>query len=158
MARVRRLILPDALRPIWPVDALAVHVRIVRGTEGYLPTVGVQHGVPPGAVQMFGGEGLVGVLLSALFVVLTPLLLPVAFLVRLLLRRPWWLEARHGGEVMRWRVRRWSDTRRAAAEIAAALEQGRTPSPANAERVLYWGRQSERERRDAELGFYPRKR
>lgn len=136
--RVRRLVLPDALRPFDVSEAFS-RSWVVRGNESFV-TVGVQHGVPPGNVQMFGSESLAGLLVSIVLLLLLPLLLPIAFVCRLLPGRPCWVEAKRGGLIMRWRARGWSEAGRVADEVAEALEAGvRDPSPRGSERVYYWG-------------------
>jgi hypothetical protein len=136
---VRRLILPDALR-IEPFEAFPRRWVVARGTETRLLTVGVQHGVPPGSVQMFGAEGLVGIVVWVLLLLLAPLLVPLALLMKLALRRPWWVEAKSGGQIMRWRVRGFRNAARTVDAVAEAFEAGtRDPSPRWGERVHYWG-------------------
>ena len=89
---------------------------------------------------MFGAEGLMGILLWILVLVLSPLLIPLAFVTKIVLRRPWWVEAKSPGQIMRWRVRGWSESGRVVEDVAKALEAGvREPSPSGAERVQYWG-------------------
>lgn len=133
--KVRRLVLPDALR-IEPFEAFSPDWR-EHGTGRYLDTSSSQHGMPAGN---FGVEGLVGIVLWLIVVVLMPLILPLAFLVKIALRRPWWVEARRAGQTMRWRVCGFREADRAAADVADALAAGiREPSPPGGERVYYWG-------------------
>jgi hypothetical protein len=137
--KVRRLLVPDAIRP------------------RFLDPGGQ---LSPDLQGVVGAEALAVVVIAILFLLVAPLLIPIAVAGKLLLRRPWYVEAKTAGAVTRWRVPRWSETGRVVDEVARALEQGvAEPKPRGAERVTYWGRMTKKRRRqieDAEQGFYPR--
>lgn len=137
--RVRRLLVPDVIRP--------------RFLDPGGPTSDELEGV-------IGAEGLAVVVIWILFLLVAPILVPIAILGKLLLRRPWYVEARTAGAATRWRVQDWGETQRVVDEVARALEQGvREPRPRGAELLTYWGRMTKKRRQeieDAEQGFYPR--
>jgi hypothetical protein len=67
-------------------------------------------------------------LLSELFLLV--LLLPLVLLVRILLRRPWTVEATHGGKVLlSERVRGWEESGARVREIAVMYQRGQGAYP-----------------------------
>jgi hypothetical protein len=67
---------------------------------------------------------LVLVFLPYVFFVFELLVLPLVFAYRVLLRKPWTVEARTGSERRRWRVVGWRRAGEVRDEIARALERG----------------------------------
>jgi hypothetical protein len=67
---------------------------------------------------------LVLVFLPYVFFLLELVVLPLVFAYRILLRKPWTVEARGDGERNRWRVVGWRRAGEVVDEIAGALERG----------------------------------
>jgi hypothetical protein len=144
---VRRLILPDALRPGLPSLA----------TTGFDVQTGGRASSAQAQANLMNALG--GIFVALVLLVVGPILLPLVILFRRAFERPWWVEARSStGAVKRWRVRGWDESARVADEVARALERGeQEPKPAGAERVTYWGPKSRLEDEEGQ-GFYARRR
>jgi hypothetical protein len=67
---------------------------------------------------------LVLVFLPYVFFLLELVVLPLVFAYRIVLRKPWTVEARSGSERRRWRVVGWGRAGEVVEEIALALERG----------------------------------
>jgi hypothetical protein len=78
---------------------------------------------------------LVILLLPYVVLLLELLFLPFLFVYRVMLGKPWTVEARSGSERLRWNVVGWRRAGEAAAEIRGALERGERPEPRGATRL-----------------------
>jgi hypothetical protein len=127
---VRRLLLPDALRPSLP----SFGGRATPFGPFYRGAMSTQ-----AQMNIFGA--LANVLLALAILVIAPLLIPLAVAYRRLSGKAWWVEATsRSGDVKRWRVQKWEDTSGVAEAVASELRKGvLDPRPAKAERVMYWG-------------------
>jgi hypothetical protein len=72
---------------------------------------------------------LVLVFLPFVFFALELLLLPLYFAYRVVLKKPWIVEARSGSEALRWPVRGWRRSGETVGLIARSLELGERPTP-----------------------------
>jgi hypothetical protein len=124
--RVRRRWAPDRrLRPRWHGDVIDVPDVTCLGDE----PGGVLAGVVIAVVVIVAAIVFVPLLLLLGEMVLFLAVAVLAVVGRVLLGRPWTLEAEAPETRLSWRVKGWGASRRAMTEIAAALARGQRPGP-----------------------------
>ena len=119
---------PDGRR--WTVRRLWLPRLRRRGSNGGDP--GPWGLDPVGDVGDFGAAALAAIVLAIVVLVFLPyvffllelVVLPLVIAYRVVLRKPWTVEARGGSEGRRWRVVGWGRAGEVVDEIAHALERG----------------------------------